>query len=233
VIECPTIKIVPPDDFTQLDMAINGIAAFDWLILTSVNAVKFFFERLEFLGKDARALASCKIAVVGPQTAVALQNHGLHPDLIPLDYKAEGVIAEFEKIDISGKRVLFPKADLARDIIPQELERLGATCANPVAYRNIQPDGMPAEAAQALEEGELDCITFTSSSTVVNLAKIVGERTLPDLLKGVAVASIGPITSQTCRELGLRVDIEPEKFTLAALSEKIHEYFSAATPKDV
>lgn len=225
VIECPTIRIVPPEDFSPLDTAINGLKEFDWLILTSANAVKYFFERVEFLGKDARSLASCRIAVVGPQTALALQNFGLRPDLIPHDYKAEGVIAEFGKMDVSGKKVLFPKADLARDIIPQELERMGATCVSPVAYCNIQPEGLPEEAAQALEKRDLDCITFTSSSTVVNLAKIVGERNLPDLLKGVAVASIGPITSKTCRELGLHVDIEPEKYTLAALTEIIREYF--------
>ena len=228
VLECPTILIIPPEDFTQLDMALNGIAAFDWLILTSVNAVKFFFERFDFLGKDARALGSCRIAVVGPQTAVALRNYGLRADLVPRDYKAEGVIAEFKKLNISGKRILFPKADLARDIIPLELERMGATCVTPVAYRNIQPNGMPEEAAQALEERQLDCITFTSSSTVINLSKMVGERHLPDLLKDVAIASIGPITSKTCRELGLQVDIEPDTYTLAALTEKIREYFSIA-----
>lgn len=229
VVECPTIRIIPPEDFTELDIAINQIAAFDWLILTSVNAVKYFFERVEFLGKDVRVLGSCRIAVVGPQTALALRSHGLRADLVPHDYKAEGIIEEFQKMGISGKKILFPKADLARDIIPQELERLGATCITPMCYRNIQPESMPEEAVQTLEKQELDCITFTSSSTVINLSKMIGERSLPDLLSGVTIASIGPITSKTCRELGLKVDIEPEKYTLAALTDAICKYFSVAS----
>ncbi len=126
--------------------------------------------------------------------------------------------------------MLFPKADLARDIIPQELKQMGATCISPVAYRTIQPDDIPEEAVQALERRELDCITFTSSSTVVNLSHMIGERNLSDLLQGVTIASIGPITSKTCRALGLTVAIEPEKYTLAALGESIQEHFSAAPP---
>jgi len=228
VIECPTIKIFPPsDDFCELDSAIADIGSFDWLILTSINSVKFLFERMELSGKDARSLGRCRIMAVGPQTGAGLRSHGIRADMIPADYKAEGVIAEFEKIDMKGKKVLFPRSEIAREVIPRGVERMGAICVSPVAYRNEAPESIPEKAMMALEKHDVDCVVFTSSSTVANLAGIVGKNILAGLLRESAVASIGPITSKTCRECTLEVDIEPEEYTLSALKEKIVEYFSA------
>lgn len=229
VVECPTIKIVPPLNFSELDNAVEALSSFDWLIFTSFNGVTFFFDRLHALGFDSRAIGRCRVCAVGPKTAAALGAYGIRADLVPSDYKAEGVIAAFCKLDISGQRILFPKADRARDVIPVELGRMGAEVTAPVAYSNVVPDELPRSAMEALEQHRIQCVTFTSSSTVANLASMLGENRLLKLLEGVAVASIGPITSKTCRELGLAVDIEPKEYTLAAMAEEIVTYFQHKT----
>ncbi len=228
VLECPTIQLVDPASWKELDGAVAVLADFDWVVLTSVNAVRFFFQRLSHLGYDARAFGQCKVCAVGPKTAEAISNHGIRPDLIPSDFKAEGVVSELSKLDIKGKRILFPRADRARDVIPRDLELLGAHVTSPVAYRNILPERLCPETLLALEKRNVDCISFTSSSTVLNMADLLGADLLVDMLKGVAVASIGPVTSKTCRELGLKVDIEPQQYTLSALSTAIQEHFSNA-----
>ncbi|MCM2357800.1 MAG: uroporphyrinogen-III C-methyltransferase [Geobacteraceae bacterium] len=225
VYECPTIEIVPPHDTAELDGAISSLPSFDWLIFSSANAVKYFFARLAALGLDSRAIGPARVCAVGPKTAAALVPHGIRPDLVPPDYKGEGVVEAFRKIEVKGKRVLFPKADRAREVIPAGLEALGAEVIAPVAYRNVTPAALPPHILEALEERRIHCATFTSSSTVENLAAMVGENRLLHLLEGVAVASIGPITSRTCRELGLEVHIEPAEYTVAALTREIVEYF--------
>lgn len=226
VLECPTIRLVEPESWQLLDVAIRELPGYDWLILTSGNAVRFFFRRLEALGLDARTLAGCKVCAVGPKTADAFRAFGVRPDLIPSDYKAEGVVDEFSRLDLKDAKILFPKADKARELIPCELRRMGAHVDGPVAYRNILPDRLPPEALFALEKRSVDCITFTSSSTVQNLAAILGEELLLNMLKGVTVASIGPITSQSCRDLGLKVDVEPAVYTLDALTAALEAHFS-------
>ncbi len=225
VYECPTIRLVEPSSWHELDDSIRRLSEYDWLILTSGNAVRFFFQRLESHGLDARALADCKVCAVGPKTADAVRQFGIRPDMIPADYKAEGVVAEFGRIDPRGSSVLFPRADRARDLIPIELLKMGAMVDSPVAYRNVLPERLCPEAMFALEKRCIDLITFTSSSTAQNLAQMLGADLLADMLKGVAVASIGPITSKTCRDLGLKVDIEASPHTLPALVAAIETHF--------
>jgi uroporphyrinogen III methyltransferase / synthase len=225
VLECPTIRLVGPESWQLLDLAIRELSGYDWVVLTSGNAVRYFFQRMDALGLDARALAECKICAVGPKTADEIRSFGIKPDLVPVDYKAEGVIEEFSRLDMQGSRILFPRADKARDVIPRELKRMGAHVDSPVAYRNIFPERLPPETLFALEKRSVDCITFTSSSTVQNLAAMLGEELMLDMLKGVAVASIGPITSKSCRDLGLKVDIEPELYTLDALADALEAHF--------
>ena len=227
-LECPTISLVEPESWDDLDSAVYSLHQFDWIILTSVNSVRFFFQRLLTLGLDARALGNCKVCAVGPKTSIALAAHGIRSDLVPADYKAESIVSEFSRMNISGSRILFPRADRARDVIPHHLAQMGALVSSPVAYRNILPDRLCPEALLALEKRSIDCITFTSSSTVLNLAELLGTDLLVDMLQGVAVASIGPVTSRTCRELGLKVDIEPPLYTLPALSESIREHFTGS-----
>jgi len=225
--ECPTIEIVPPENFGELDEALASLSDFAWLIFTSYNAVSCFFNRLGEQGLDSRSLGACRICAVGPKTAAALAPYGIKADLVPADYKAEGVVEAFKSLPIIGRHILFPKADRARNIIPTELRKLGAVVSTPIAYRNIIPASLPPEALQSLEERHIDCVTFTSSSTALNLAKMLGENRLHELLQGVTVASIGPITSRTCRELGLTVHIEPEKYTIPTLTEAIVCYFTS------
>ncbi len=225
VLECPTIRLVEPESWQLLDLAIRELPGYDWLVLTSVNAVRYFFQRLDALGLDARALAGCRICAVGPKTAAEVRSFGVKPELVPTDYKAEGVVDEFSRLDMQGSRVLFPRADKARDVIPSELKRMGAHVDSPVAYRNIFPERLPPETLFALEKRSVDCITFTSSSTVQNLAAMLGEEMMLDMLKGVVVASIGPITSKSCRDLGLKVDIEPQLYTMDALVEALEVHF--------
>jgi uroporphyrinogen III methyltransferase/synthase len=228
VYECPTIRLVPPPSLAGLDAAISRLSSFSWLILTSVNGVQFFFRRLHELGLDARALGACRVCAVGPKTAAAIREQGVIADLVPNDYKAEGVVAEFARIDMAGARILFPHVDKAREVIPAALAEMGAEVEAPVAYCNVLPDSLPDDVLQALEERRVDCITFTSSSTVENLAAMLGESRFLRTLDGMTVASIGPITSKTCRDLGLPVAIEPASYTLAALTDAIVDYYSAA-----
>ncbi len=225
-LECPTIRLAPPESWREIDAAIQRLTDFDWAIFTSVNAVRFFFARLGETGFDSRAFGRCRICAVGPKTAAALHPFGIKADLVPADYKAEGVIAAFHAQPIAGRRVLFPRADRARELIPTELARAGAEVVAPVAYRNVQPEALPARVLEELAARRIACVTFTSSSTAENLAAMVGRERLAALLEGIAVASIGPITSKTCRDLGLRVAIEPSAYTLAALTEAIVRYFS-------
>lgn len=225
VLECPTIRLVDPESWQLLDLALRELSSYDWVVLTSGNAVRYFFQRLDALGLDARVLAGCRVCAVGPKTADEIRSFGIKPDLVPNDYKAEGVVEEFSRLDMQGSRVLFPRADKSRDVIPRELKRMGAHVDSPVAYRNIFPDRLPPETLFALEKRSVDCITFTSSSTVQNLAAMLGEELMLDMLKGVTVASIGPITSKSCRDLGLKVDIEPESYTLDALADALEAHF--------
>ena len=185
----------------------------------------YFFDRLAALGLDTRAIASCRVCAVGPKTAAALVPCGVRADLVPDDYKAEGVIASFRAVDVKGRRFLLPRGDRARDVIPAGLAGLGGEVVSPVAYRNVIPDHLPDPVIKALEERRLDCVTFTSSSTADNLAAMLGENRFLHLLDGVAVAAIGPVTARTCRELGLEVHIEPEEYTLSAMTEEIVKYF--------
>ena len=226
VYECPTINIIPPEKYTELDRAIESLDGFDWLVFTSVNAVGFFFDRLTALGLDTRAIGSTRVCAVGPKTAASLHPYGIIADLIPDDYKAEGVIAAFRSVGAKGLRFLFPKGDRARDLLPEGLTGLGGEVMAPVAYRNVIPEYLPDPVLKSLEERKVDCATFTSSSTVENLAVMLGENRFLHLLEGVTVAAIGPVTAASCRVLGLDVHIEPPEHTLAAMTEAIVEYFS-------
>jgi len=226
VFECPTISLVPPESFAELDSAIEGLSSFNWLVFTSANAVAFFFSRLAAKNLDARALGGCRVCAVGPKTAALLLSFGIRADMVPADYKAEGVVAEFGRLEMKGKKVLFPRADKARDLIPAALGEMGAVVTAPVTYRNIIPAAIPEKALQALEEQRIHCVTFTSSSTAENLASILGENRMLRLLEGVKVAAIGPVTAKTCRELGLKVHIEPQEYTLENMTDAITDFFN-------
>ncbi len=226
VLECPTIRLQPPESWSELDAEIDNLGSFDWTIFTSANAVNFFFGRLAAKGCDSRAFGRCKVCAVGPKTAALLAAKGITADMIPADYKAEGVVAEFHRMEMNGQRVLFPRADKARELIPLALTAMGATVNAPVTYRNTLPDALPKNVLQSLEEQRLDCITFTSSSTAENLAAMLGENRMLRLLHGVTIAAIGPVTAATCRDLGLKVHIEPDRYTLENMTDEIVKFFN-------
>ena len=227
VTECPTIELFPVES-EELDIAINNLAGYDWLILTSANAVRFFFRLMEGRGMDSRALAGCRVCAVGPKTAEAIESRGIRPDLIPESFDGEGVVKAFKAVGVKGARVLFPRADRAREVIPSGLSASGAVVDSPVLYINRVPDALPPAVLKSLEKQEIDIITFSASSTVTNLAALLeGQARLCSLLEGVVVASIGPVTTKTCVELGIRVDIEPGRATLADLLEAMEEFLAS------
>jgi len=221
----PTIAIVPPQSFGELDQAIARLDQTDYLLLTSVNAVKAFFDRLMALGYDHRALAHLKTVAVGPKSAAALESYGVTTDLVPDDFRAEGVV-ELLKGRVSGKRLLYPKAALARDLIPEELAAAGAEVVAPVAYASGVPANTASRLQGALAKG-LDLLIFTASSTVQNFFDLLDVDNL-QLAKQIPVASIGPLTSKTARELGFKVVVEPGSSTLDDLVAAIESYFTTA-----
>ena len=217
-----TIEITDPSSFAELDQAIAELDQVDYLILTSVNAVAAFFDRLTMQGYDARALTTLQTVVVGPKSAEALAAHGVTADLMPDDYRAEGIVVLL-KDQVSGKRLLYPKAALARDLIPTELIAAGAEVIAPIAYASAAPADAAEKLQQALAD-KLDLLTFTASSTVQNFVDLLDTENLV-VAQQIPVASIGPLTSETARALGFNVVIEPEKSTLDDMLEAIKDYF--------
>lgn len=225
VLECPTISLAAPESWAKIDDAIKRLAEFDWLILTSVNGVRFFFGRMQELGLQPDELVIKNICAVGPKTAQALAEKGITACLTPRQlFTAEGVVEVFRNIELYGKRVLFPKADGARDLIPSQLCLAGACVEDPVVYRNIMPDRLPPEARQALEQQQIDIAIFSSPSTVQNLALLLGGADqLATALSNSLVASIGPITTKACQDMGIKVDLEPEKATFDDLLHELED----------
>ena len=225
VIQFPTIKIVPMEDYAALDEAVSNLSRYGWVVFTSVNGVKFFRQRLAALGLDARALGSVKVAAIGPATAKAVEGMGITPDLVPSSYVAEGVAEAMLNIGMKGQKVLLPRAEEARDVLPNALRNAGAEVDVIAAYRNVPSDDNREKVMEALEEGTLDCVTFGSSSTVRNF---LASIPLEELKKhpGVRFAAIGPVTAETMRSLGLEPDIQPEAFTIPAMVEAVCAAFA-------
>ncbi|MCF8061808.1 MAG: uroporphyrinogen-III C-methyltransferase [Deltaproteobacteria bacterium] len=227
-IQFPTIRVVPPESWEPLDRAIRDLEAYGWVLFTSVNGVRFFFERLEARGKDARALHGARVGAIGPATAEALRARGILPDLVPDEYRAEAVVEVLGKEALEGVRVLLPRAEKARELLPMELEQRGARVDVITAYRTVKPERDTTRVRYMLERGEIDLITFTSSSTVSNFLEMFpgGEDALRDLMKRTAVACIGPITAKTAEKLGFSVDVVPPLYTIDALTEAVVDFFS-------
>ncbi|MBP2650334.1 MAG: uroporphyrin-III C-methyltransferase [Firmicutes bacterium] len=223
-IEAPVIKIIPPDNFAKLDQAIDNLAEYHWLIFTSVNGVSYFFDRLFAAGRDTRTLAKIKVAAIGVQTAVALKNFGVIADVIPAEFRAEGIINVLEDKISSGMKVLIPRAKVARNILPQKLIQMGAVVDVVEAYQTVLGDVDGRVLAEKLMTGEIQLVTFTSSSTVVNLVDLLGA-TAASLLSTIKVVCIGPITAETCLAHGIKPDIIAEEFTIAGLVKAIGDFY--------
>jgi len=223
-IACPVIEVVAPPSWDAFDAEICRLAETDLLILTSANGVEAFFARLAAMGRDLRALHGVTVVAVGPKTAAAIEARGLRPDLVPADYRAEGVVELLKARGVRGQRVLYPRAELARDLIPQELAAAGATIAAPLAYRTLPPADGGERVRALLAEGGVDAVTFTSSSTVENFLAMAGPGAA-EQLRGVTIVSIGPLTTRTALRYGLQVDIEPAASTLEAMVEAMVAYY--------
>jgi len=229
-IEIPTIKIAPPEDKNPLEAAIDHLDRYDWLVLTSVNGVKFFFDTLFEKGKDVRALGHLKFACIGPVTKERLADYGIISDILPETYQAESVVDAFSGLDMTGKKVLLPRAKKARTILPEQLTRMGALVDEVTAYETRLADEGKDLLIDMLKAGDIDAVTFTSSSTVTNFLTLLDGQNVPALLEGVILASIGPITSDTIRAKGLAPDIEAESFTIEGLIEALLEHYEKALP---
>ena len=225
-VEVPTIQIVPPPSWQAIDDAVTRLSTYQWLIFTSVNGVRPFMDRLHAAGKDARALANLCLCAIGPRTAQELGTYGLTPDIVPTEFQAEGVIAALAHVGIRGSRVLIPRAEVAREILPQQLRELGATVEVIPVYRTIAPAVDVASLTQQFHDGQVAVVTFTSSSTVRNFVELFGGRdAVRPLVARVVIACIGPITARTAEEYGLTVSVMPDENTVPALAEAIVRHF--------
>ncbi len=223
VLEVPAIKIVPPADFAPLDKAIAEIDTYKWLILTSVNGVEYFFDRLLKAGKDSRALCGVKIAAIGSATAEALKGYGITADLIPSAYKAEELADALAADTKAGDKLLLARAKVARNVLPERLRALGAQVDVVTAYETVADCQNKEELLEALESGEASLVTFTSSSTVTNLLDVLGDK--KDLLNKVALAAIGPVTAETLEKHGLKPAVSAAEYTIDGLMTAIEEYY--------
>lgn len=230
-IEGATIQIVEPKDWAPVDRAIDALGRYDWVIFTSVNGVAQFMKRLKMCGHDARSFAGRRICCIGPRTAEELAVYGLKADVIPAEYQAEGVLATLAASDLSRARILIPRAEVARELLPEELRARGAAVDVVSVYRTEVPRTSVENWKQLLVDREIDGVTFTSSSTVRNFIELVGgEAQARVLVQSVAIACIGPITAQTARDAGFSVAVMPSENTIPALVEAMAGYFGKSVP---
>ena len=229
VVEIPFIEIRQPRSFKPLDSALRNLGHYDWLILTSVNGVEAMWERLKKLRLKNTSLSPVRIAAIGPATKKAIEQRGGKVDVVPKEYVAESVVSSLRK-RVKGKRVLLVRAKVARDVIPRELRKANAQVDVVEAYETVVPQSSRARLRSALANPH-QCphvVTFTSSSTVRNFVTLLGSRNAN--LEGIRLASIGPVTSSTLRELGLRADIKAKQFTIPGLVEAIVLAMAKPTP---
>lgn len=223
VLEVPTIKIAPPPDPAPLEQAVKNLSAYQWVIFTSVNGVEHFFAALHKQGLDSRAFAAAKLAAIGTETAAALGRQGLRVDVVPKTFQAEALAEALAPHLQAGHKVLLVRAQQARDVLPQNLKALGARVNTVAAYQTLADTTQREALVTALQQNKVDCLTFTSSSTVRNLATAL-ESNL-NLLQKTTIAAIGPITASTCRELGLNVAVQASEYTIHGLVQALAAFY--------
>src|SRR2546421_718241 len=231
VIVCPTIEIRELESHERLDEAIDHLYGYDWLLFTSVNRVEYFFKRLKSRERETGDIDELKVCAIGEATADRLRDLHVHVDVIPEEFKAEGVFAALGRFlggpdGFKGLNVLIPRASVARDYLPNALQDAGARVDIVPVYRTCLPENLDRGRVAAMLSGSADCIAFTSSSTVRNLAQLFDTEDLSQALAGIVIACIGDITARTAADFGLRVEIQPEQFTIPSLAGAIGEYFA-------
>ncbi|MBI4825761.1 MAG: uroporphyrinogen-III C-methyltransferase [Nitrospirae bacterium] len=232
LIEFHTIKIVPAEDRTELDKAIDKLEAYNWLVLTSANGVNFFFKRL-FEKRDIRDLKGVRVCAVGTKTASAIQEYGIKVDMVPEEFNSEGLISAFTSMSqansadpLKGVRFLLPRAETARDVFPKRVVEMGGEIDVVTAYRAVKPEIHGKRLKRFLKEGKITVATFTSAATFNNFMDMVGDDA-ESLLDGVAIAVIGPVTARAVEKAGLKVSIMPKEATVEAMVNEIIKWASA------
>ncbi len=224
ILEFHTIRIVPPADWKALDSSIDKIDSYDWLIFTSGNGVKFFFQRFFEQGRDIREMKGIKICAVGSKTASAINKYGIKVDMIPEKFNAEGLIKSFMEVygevGLKGVRFLLPRAEVAREIFPDKVRELGGEIDIPVTYRSDKPDFLGKRLKRFFREGKISVATFTSAATFNNFFEIMGKEA-DTMLRDVTIAVIGPVTAKAIEKRGLKVSIMPEEATINAMVNEI------------
>lgn len=223
VLQFPTIQTVPVESYERLDAALDELSVYDWAIFTSVNGVRYFFDRLRDRQQDIRSLAGIRLAAIGPETARAVEALHLKVDAVPKEYRAEAIIPVLG--NVKDQQILLPRAARARKILPQELRAAGAHVDVISIYNTIQPKTHTQELRQLLQTGQVDLITFTSSSTVRNFMSLFPDDAIPAMLRKTTIGCIGPITADTAREYGLTVRVQPEQYTIPDFTDAIVEHF--------
>lgn len=226
VLLVPTIAIEPPESWGPLDAALTG--EFEWAVFTSVNGVAMTRGRVEATGHGADMLGRARRAAIGPATAGALAEWGLPAEVVPDEYVAEALVERLRPVLRPGERVLLPRAAETRDVLVRELDGLGAAVTEVAAYRTRAATEEAPGLREALAEGRVDVVTFTSSSTVRSFCALFGAAELPRLMANVAVACIGPITRATAQGRGLAPQIVPTDYTIPALARAIVAHFEPA-----
>jgi uroporphyrinogen III methyltransferase/synthase len=231
-VEAPMIRIAPPDDPGPLLAAAADPEAFDWIVFTSANAVESFMTALLDGARDIRALKGPLLCTVGTGTAERLEKYGIKVDLVPGEFRAEAVVdAIVQHGPVEGMRILVPRSDIGREVIADRLRQLGATVVEVVAYHTEVQDAQRPDDPDVygmLLNGGLDVVTFTSASAVRNFAKLYGTEQAVDLLRKTVVATIGPVTGDAARELGIEVTVQPAQYTVPGLVAAIVRHFAAA-----
>lgn len=225
IFEFPTIKIVPPKSYRELDSAIKRIEGYDWLVFTSTNGVRYFMERFVRIGRDVRDLKGIRLCAVGSKTAEAIAGYGMKVELVPDEFNAEGLSEAFLRFSgslgtLKGVRFLLPRAQEARELFPAQIRALGGEIETPAAYRTVKPEKHGKMLKRFLFEGRISVATFTSGATFTNFLDIVGREALP-LLEKIAIAAIGPVTKKTIEKSGLKVHIVPKEATISAMVDEI------------
>ncbi len=241
IILFPTIEIVPPASWDELDTAISGVSTYDWIIFTSANGVRHFFQRLAAKDIDIRDLKGIRICAVGEKTGSAIRQFGLKVDLVPDEFNAEGVISALIRkfgigqspsgaagdaegsLPLQGVRFLLPRAEIGREVLPEAIRSMGGTIDVPVAYRAVKPEHHGKRLKRFLKEGRITVATFTSAATFLNFREMMGPEA-DELLRSVAIAAIGPVTQKAIEQVGLQVAIRPSTATIEAISEAIREW---------
>ena len=229
-IEFPTIEIQPMADPGPLDTAIKSLDRYDWLIFTSANGVEVFFDRVTRLDRSREPLRAMQCAAIGPETAKRLELAGIKKCVIPVTYKAEGILDLLRPESMKGQRVLIPRAAQAREVLPETLRQWGAEVDVVETYRAVIPKTDASALGEKLRQREIDMVTFTSSSTVRNFAALFGGQGLAAILNQTPIACIGPITEETVKQLGGSAAVSGREFTIGGLISAIVEYFRGCAP---